>query len=109
MWGSYLAEVVDVRHVGQEELAVMLGTSQGSVSRWLTGRKVPTEPARVVRAAQGLGRPVLEAFVAAGMLSAEDAGDGLSAESYALLERVAAREAMRNALSVRDTREDEVG
>lgn len=54
---------------------------QTTIGRWLNGAKAPTEAAKVAAFAQGYGRNVLEAFVAAGMLSEEQAGAGLPKSS----------------------------
>lgn len=57
----------------QVEIATKVGVDQTMVSRWKAGKTSP-QPEPVAAFARAYGRPVLEAFVAAGFLSAEEAG-----------------------------------
>lgn len=58
---------------------------QGKVSRWLKGNSPPTNAAEVAAFARALDRNPLEAFVAAGMLKADEAGRGLRPRDRAFL------------------------
>lgn len=62
-----------------------LTVQQGTFNRWKTGTSVPNKPADVALFATETGRNVLEAFVAAGMLTELQAGRGLPAESRRFL------------------------
>lgn len=72
----------------QSEIATQSDLAQTTVSRWLSGSYAPTEAAKVAAFARGYGRNVLEAFVAAGMLTEREAVGGLTDESRLLLKRV---------------------
>lgn len=61
------------------------GVSQGTMSRWRTGESVPDRAAVVAKFAVAYGHNPLEAFVAAGMLSEDEAGRGLSRSDRAFL------------------------
>jgi transcriptional regulator with XRE-family HTH domain len=60
---------------GDNQVAIESRTSidQGTVSRWLRGKTTPS-PAQAAKFAQSYDGNVLEAFVAAGFLTAEQAG-----------------------------------
>jgi transcriptional regulator with XRE-family HTH domain len=60
---------------GDNQVAIEARTSidQGTVSRWLRGKTTPS-PAQAAKFAQGYDGNVLEAFVAAGFLTPEEAG-----------------------------------
>jgi len=60
---------------GDNQVAIEARTSidQGTVSRWLSGKTKPS-PAQAAKFAQSYDGNVLEAFVAAGFLTAEEAG-----------------------------------
>lgn len=60
---------------GDNQVAIEARTSidQGTVSRWLRGKTAPS-PAQAAKFAQSYDGNVLEAFVAAGFLTAEEAG-----------------------------------
>jgi len=68
-WWQYVQDVSDGAQ--QSEIARRLRVDQSTVSRWKGG--VPGKPENVVRFAREYRRPVLEAFVAAGFLTTEDA------------------------------------
>jgi transcriptional regulator with XRE-family HTH domain len=57
----------------QVEIAATAGIDQTGVSRWLSGRSVPRIES-VIRFARNLDRSPIEALVAAGYLTAEEAG-----------------------------------
>jgi transcriptional regulator with XRE-family HTH domain len=71
-WAEYVKRTIGGDN--QVAVAAKTGITQSTVSRWLAGQKTPGEPAVVARFAQSYGANVLEAFVAAGMLSEEEAG-----------------------------------
>lgn len=56
----------------QKDIALAAGVEQGTVSRWMK-QGIPPRPENVVTFAKAYKRPVLEAFVAAGFISADDA------------------------------------
>lgn len=64
------------------------GVSQPTIGRWLKDQVRPTDAGNVAAFAQGYGRNVLEAFVAAGLLSEADARSGLPDESRLFLKRL---------------------
>lgn len=69
-WPEYVrATTEDIN----SEIARRIGISQPSVSRWFRG-SLP-DPATAAAFARAYGRPVLEAFVAAGFLTAQEAGE----------------------------------
>jgi transcriptional regulator with XRE-family HTH domain len=70
-WPEYVRRVSR----GDNQVAIEARTSidQGTVSRWLRGKTTPS-PAQAAKFAQGYDGNVLEAFVAAGFLTAEEAG-----------------------------------
>lgn len=70
----------------QSDFAYMIGVDQTAVSRWLRGVKPPTEAARVAWMAVRLERNPLEAFVAAGMITVEQAQTAIDQDSVALLD-----------------------
>lgn len=67
-WWDYVQEVSG--QASQTEIAKRLGLSQPGVSRWQT---VPPKPESVITFARTYNRPLIEAFLAAEYLSAEDA------------------------------------
>lgn len=75
MWMEYVEAVTD--GATQTAIALHTGITQSTISRWLRGDKVPTEAAQAAKFAQKYQRNPLEAFVAAGMLTIEEAGRGL--------------------------------
>lgn len=90
LWASYVNAIVGdmpaqavadriAERVGQ-------GVSQPTVSRWLRGEaSAEIKPANVAAFATAFGRAVLEAFVAAGLLTIDDVGPGLDDESIAFV------------------------
>lgn len=86
VWLRYVAHWT--RGLTQADIGKRAGVSQGTVSRWLTGEKLPTEGAKVAAFARAFHRNVLEAFVAARMISIDEAGAGLSDESRDLLQSI---------------------
>lgn len=89
LWALYVARLGDVMgKPSQREIAELAGVNQTTVSRWLKGEKIPTDAAQVAAFAQRCGRNPLEAFVAAGFISEEEAGRGIGAESMEFLEDI---------------------
>lgn len=84
LWQRYVAEVTGDRT--QTAMGKLTGVGQTTIGRWINGEKRPTDAAKVAQFATRAGRNVLEAFVAAGMLTVEQAGQGLSAASIEFLE-----------------------
>lgn len=83
-WSLYVTRIVgdDEQLLAQDKTQI----SQGTISRWMRGQSVPTEAGKVAAFAQGYGRSVLEAFVAADMLTLAEVRKSLSPESLALME-----------------------
>lgn len=69
-WNDYVARVAEGET--QATIAAKLGVSGPTVSRW---KKFGPRPENVSTFARVYGRPVLEAFVAAGYLTPEEAGE----------------------------------
>lgn len=92
MWSLYVRTIVDMTtpHADQTTIAKRVGTTQGTISRWLGGRYLPDKAAIVAQFAQKYDRNVLEAFVAAGFIDAETAGRGLPPESAWLIASLSA-------------------
>lgn len=74
-WRKYVESITDD---GPTAIAARIGVTAPSVSRWWgpTSRPRPEQAASFARA---YNRPVLEAFIAAGFLTAEEAGEKPSA------------------------------
>lgn len=87
MWGLYVARFG--QGLTQSQVGERAGVDQATVGRWLKGTKVPTSPGSVAALARSFGRNPLEAFVAAGFLTAEEAGRGLAKSSQKLLAELA--------------------
>lgn len=70
-WWGYVKSVAP--HDTNATIAKRVGVSAPSVSRWQG--KNSADPATAAAFARAYGRPVLEAFVAAGFLTADEAGE----------------------------------
>ena len=70
-WPEYVRRLA--RGDNQVAIERTTGVRQSTVSRWLKGQTTPT-PAEAAKFAQGYRGNVLEAFVAAGLLTEEEAG-----------------------------------
>lgn len=83
LWRAYVVRIVgdDTQTLAAEKTKI----GQPTIGRWLNGLNVPTEAAKVAAFAQGYERNVLEAFIAAGMLTEEQAGKALPAKSIMML------------------------
>lgn len=75
-WSEYVRRVVG--RDKQTDVARKTGIDQTTISRWLNpsqrGPAARISSQNVARFARGYGRPVLEAFVVAGFLTADEAG-----------------------------------
>lgn len=71
-WDTYVSRTVGPG-TSQVEIAERTGIDQTTISRWLSGGPRPRTPQMVTRFARGYDRPVLEAFIAAGLISTSDA------------------------------------
>lgn len=71
-WWMYVTRVSE--GALQKEIAARAGVEQSTVSRWKRGGSVP-DPVPVAAFARAYHRPVLEAFIAAGFLTAKEAGE----------------------------------
>jgi transcriptional regulator with XRE-family HTH domain len=69
-WWDYVQQVTE--GASQIDIAKKVDISSATVSRWKTNAAAG-DPAPVAAFARAYGRPVLEAFVAAGFLTAEEA------------------------------------
>ncbi|HEY9251566.1 MAG TPA: helix-turn-helix transcriptional regulator [Nocardioides sp.] len=95
MWWDYVQQVA--KGAKQADIAERAGVNQVTVSRWKKGAE-SARPENVAAFARAYGRPVLEAFVAAGFLTSEEAEVRPDAsltpadlESEALVEEIARR------------------
>lgn len=107
LWPAYLRAIAP-RGARQIDIAEATGQKQATISRWLGDVVAPDEAAVVAGVAKAFGHPVLEAFVAAGFITEDEAGRGLTKRSRDFLahvrgalddsERAEAKETMRAAL-----------
>ena len=86
-WQQYVRTLVGSDK--QTEVAHKTGIAQATISRWLTGEKVPTNAAQAAKLATEYGDNPRVAFVAADMLTVEQAGRGLSARERMFLQSLA--------------------
>jgi transcriptional regulator with XRE-family HTH domain len=71
LWAEYVKRVAPGKTQG--EIAALAGIDQTGVSRWLSGQSVPRIES-IIKFARNLNRPPLEALVAAGYITPEEAG-----------------------------------
>lgn len=71
-WKDYVLRLTDGEN--QKAVSARTGIDQATISRWRRGETSPNSPATVAHFAQAYGANVLEAFVAAGFLTEEEAG-----------------------------------
>lgn len=69
----------------QSEIAERTGVEPSTISRWKSGKEIPTAAVKVAAFCRGHGRNPLEGFVAAGMLKESEAGRGLKASERRFL------------------------
>lgn len=87
LWSLYVRQLLaNSGHDRESDFLRGLTVQQGTFNRWKNGEKVPTNPAAVALFAKECGRNVLEAFIAAGMLTRKEAGRGLPASSARFLD-----------------------
>lgn len=72
-WWAYV--VLHAGTTNQSEIGRRIGRDQSSLNKWPQGAKPRVESVRAF--AEAYDRPILEAFVAAGILSEEEARQGL--------------------------------
>lgn len=70
-WSNYVKALT--KGVGIEEVGARVGVSGSTISRWRSGQSSPKNPAEVALLAVAFDADVLEAFVAAGYLTPEQA------------------------------------
>lgn len=85
MWSAYVRRLLALSEQTETAFVRDLSVPQGSFNRWKNGKSVPDKAGDVAQFATECKRNVLEAFVAAGMLTIDDAGKGLPAKSRAFL------------------------
>ena len=75
-WSQYVKQVMG--RCNQSDAAELTGVDQTTLSRWLNqGSSGRISTQAVARFARGFNRPVLEAFVIAGFITAEEAGQAV--------------------------------
>lgn len=82
-WREYILRVAEGD--SQKEISRRTGVDQGTVSRWMNPKpgKVTIGPESVKKFARGYSRDILEAFVAAGLVTQDEVGVGISARPLA--------------------------
>lgn len=75
IWGRYVARFTTGKT--QAQVGQMAGVDQSTAGRWLRGISEPNHAA-VIRFARAIDRNPLEALVAAGLLSLQEAGRGIT-------------------------------
>lgn len=90
LWAAYVRDVAG--DVSAQAIAdriadrVGRGVSQPTVNRWLNGvYSGELKPGNVAAFAAAYDRPVLQAFLAAGLLAVDDVAEGLSGEDVAFV------------------------
>ena len=71
-WTSYVRRVAS--GLGQLEIAAKTGLAQTNIGRWLRSEPVIPKAESVVAFARAFNEPPIEALVAAGYITAEEAG-----------------------------------
>lgn len=87
LWQAYVAHFTPGET--QAQVAARAGVDQTTAGRWQRGDKVPTSPAVVAKFCQSADRNPVEGFVAAGMLTLEEAGRALEPAEVQLLKSIA--------------------
>ncbi len=85
IWSTYVRRLLRDSYQSEAAFVKELSVPQGTFNRWKNGLYTPTKAADVAQFATECGRNVLEAFVAAGMLTLDEAGKGLPAKSRQFL------------------------
>ncbi|TXH19370.1 MAG: XRE family transcriptional regulator [Mycobacterium sp.] len=105
IWWEYVVRIAKTEV--QKKMAADTGISETAFSRWKNGTNKPEAP-HVITFARAYGRPAVEALVAAGILSADDAGQAIEIHrgvddftDSELLEAIGLRmKGLRNALEI---------
>jgi transcriptional regulator with XRE-family HTH domain len=71
-WSDYVRRIVG--DLNQLEIAAKTGLAQTNIGRWLRGIPQAPKVESVVQFARAFGQPPVEALVAAGYITAEEAG-----------------------------------
>lgn len=69
-WSEYVSSHAAGRN--QEDLALLAGVSQGSVSRWMSGKTEAPSAEKVIAFARAVGDSPIVALIASGYLRADD-------------------------------------
>lgn len=96
VWAAYVRHLRTALGESQVQFAKRAfgkAGSQGKISRWEDGLNPPNRAADVADFARALGRNPLEAFVAAGMLDAGEAGRGLDDDERRIVASAASAQA----------------
>lgn len=83
-WSEYVRRVSGGR--GQLDIAAKTGLAQTNIGRWIRGESVIPKAESVVAFARAYGQPPVEALVAAGYITAEEAGARARAKKTPLKE-----------------------
>ncbi|MFE5290446.1 helix-turn-helix domain-containing protein [Nocardia sp. NPDC056611] len=111
-WSKYLASLMTVQGVKNSELADAIGVSRSTAGNWLTKGTVP-DWKQVKAVALYFGRPISEALIWAGFLTAEElmyvapplAPESMSNEQLLLLlqDRLAELTSLRETVAANET------
>jgi transcriptional regulator with XRE-family HTH domain len=77
-WWDYVVRVSGTSV--QKSIATKSGIGETAFSRWKQGKNLPPEALTVINFARSYGRPPVEALVAAGYLTSEEAADVIELE-----------------------------
>lgn len=96
LWAAYVRRIAG--HLKQKEIEVHIdatlrirGPRQATISRWLSAGSMPDKAADIAAFARAFDRNPLEAFVAASLLTEDEAGRGLDDDSRTLLAELKGR------------------
>lgn len=70
-WSHYVRRITGAMTIAQ--ISDKSGVAQSNVGRWLRGERGQPKPESVIAFARAFDQPVVEALVAAGYITAEDA------------------------------------
>lgn len=102
MWSAYLRAISG--DAPQKEIAARVGVTQPTISRWLDGSLMPNDAATAAHVARQYGSNPLVAFVAADMLTVEEAGRGLTMKDRTMLVELGATDPSVNHQAARRRR-----
>lgn len=86
LWSIYVARIG--KGLRQQDVADAAGVNQTTIGRWLRSEKVPIDAEVVANLARRLDRNPLEAFVAAGFITEQEASTALDRASLDVLDVV---------------------